>query len=94
MTLTAGESCTFAELFPDAYELLPDPSGKEEYGGYAVTVTDKDGVLSIDEAAFPDVSENDTRLRDFKIGRINRKGSAQVAVSFGGKVYKATVKCK
>ncbi|MBQ7562789.1 MAG: hypothetical protein IJT16_02235, partial [Lachnospiraceae bacterium] len=83
VTLTAGESCTFAELFPDAYELLPDPSGKEEYGGYAVTVTDKDGVLSIDEAAFPDVSENDTRLRDFKIGRINRKGSAQVAVSFG-----------
>ncbi len=95
ITLKEGESCSLADLFPDQYELLPDTSqDPNTYGGYKITITDKKGVLSIKDDSFPESSEDGTSLRNFRIGRMNRKGSAQIAVSFGGKVYKTTIKCK
>ena len=94
VTLKTGESCTLADLFPEQYELLPDTSGLDTYGGYKITTVDKKGVLSVSEDTFPGASDDAITLRDFKIGRKSWNGSAQIAVSFGGRVYKATVTCK
>ncbi len=94
VTLQAGESCTLANLFPEQYELLPDTSGVGDYGGIRIALTDKNGVVSINEENFPVSSDDMTLLRDFKVGRTLRNGSAQIALSFGGRTYKATVKCK
>lgn len=95
ITLKAGETCTLADLFPEQYELLPDTSSDPNtYGGYKIVIVDKKNVLSVKEDTFPRPSNDSLNLKDFKISRMNRKGSAQIQVSFGARVYKVTVKCK
>ncbi len=52
-------------------------------------------VLSIADNSFPANAGYDIlTLDDFYLKHAGKKGSATVSVSLGGKVFKATVKCK
>ncbi len=90
-----GDKLTLDKLFTEGYEILPDLSENGSYGEYAVTVTDKKGILSIEDNSFPAaVDEGMTMLDDFVIEHGGRKGSATISVTIAGKTFKATVRCK
>ncbi len=90
-----GDKLTLDKLFTEGYEILPDLSENGSYGGYAVTVTDKKGILSIEDNSFPEVPEEGmTSLNDFVLKHGGRKGSATISVTFAGKTFKTTVRCK
>ena len=92
----AGDEISLEDIFTGACELLPDTTGEEAYGGYAVSVTDTKGVLDIGgEDSFPGVpDDNLLTLKDFKISHAGKSGNANISVTFGGRVFKGTVKCK
>ncbi len=95
VALAEGDSITLADLFTEAYELLPDPADQEIYGGYTIRMKDDKGVLAIDQETFPDTSRDGClMLRDFTLRHSGRKGTATVSVTFGGRSFKATVKCR
>nr|MCR4923372.1 hypothetical protein [Lachnospiraceae bacterium] len=81
------KSINLGELFIATDNLLPDVKD----GEYQVTVTDKKGILTFEGPSAESIA--DTRLSDFVVKANGNKGSAQIAVTIGGKVYKATVKC-
>lgn len=82
-------------LFTGAYELLPDDADGYDYEGYAIRVDDRDEVLAIWYNEFPAVEDNvTTTLENFRMTHYGRKGKATISLTFGGKTFKATVKCK
>ncbi|MCR5303227.1 MAG: hypothetical protein K6E33_01590, partial [Lachnospiraceae bacterium] len=81
-------SCSLSEIFTQAGEMLPDV----ENGKFLVSVLkDKNGILS--DVNIPAADGTYVTLDDFTAGTTGKKGSALIQATFGGKVYKATVKC-
>lgn len=91
-----GDVVSLYRLFDGAYELLPDVSGTVGYGGYKIRVTDSKGAVVLDDATFPvEAPEGSiTDLSYFLLKHAGNNGNVTVKATFGGKEFKATVKCK
>ncbi|MBQ7558282.1 MAG: hypothetical protein IJT00_09495 [Lachnospiraceae bacterium] len=83
------KSVKLSEIFTNAGELLPDV----ENGKFLVSVVkDKNGILK--DVNIPKAEDGKyVTLDEFTVGTTGKKGSAVIMATFGGKTFKAAIKC-